>query len=343
MIDAEAIRKLGYEPRFVAKAQSVHRPAPVNLAPEDQGLFSHENLYQAPDAYWFELENARVLGRDILARPLNLFRHFTRVQGQPMRLKEIVRTHFWWNIRSPKVVPQAIWATDNWSFGYFHWILDVLPRLQLLGPWASEIPLLVPSRFKDLRFVSETLDLFGQAYMFHDPREPVLVNRLFVTSHTSLTGNYNPEILQQVRNRLFTSAKSSSQGRRIFISRSRAAKRTIVNEGDLIPLLESHGFEIVHMEEYGFRDQISLMQSASIIAGLHGAGLSNALFMNSPGAMLEIRNGDDAMNNCFFNLAAACGHRYAYVKGIGNTEVTNVANVTVNKTELDSAIRSLVI
>jgi len=343
VIDQDAIRRLGYEPKLAAKAQAVFRPAPVNLSPEDNGLFCHEYLYQAPDAYWFELQNGRVLGRDILASPLNTFRHFTRVQGQPMRLKEIVRTHFWWNIRSPRVLPAAIWATDNWSFGYFHWILDVLPRLQLLGVEARDVPLIVPSRFKAFRFVGEVLDLFGQAYVFCNPREPVLVEKLFVTSHTSLTGNYNPEILQQVRKRIANSGESPKPGRRIFISRSRATKRTILNEGDLVPLLEGHGFEIVHMEDYGFREQVSLMRSASIIAGLHGAGLSNALFMNPDGALLEIRNGNDAMNNCFYTLAAACGHRYAYVKGRGNTDVTNVANVTVDRTELDRAIRSLIV
>jgi len=55
-----------------------------------------------------------------------------------------------------------------------------------------------------------------------------------------------------------------------------------------------------------------LAVNADILIGVHGAGLTNMLFMKENSNILELRRKDDDHNNCYFSLAAACKHKYWY-------------------------------
>ena len=49
-----------------------------------------------------------------------------------------------------------------------------------------------------------------------------------------------------------------------------------------------------------------------IIIGIHGAGLSNMIFMPFGSSVLEIRPYDDVANNCFYSLAATLNLNYGF-------------------------------
>ena len=99
---------------------------------------------------------------------------------------------------------------------------------------------------------------------------------------------------------------------RVYISRQRAAKRTIVNEPEVIDVLLEFGFQIVCAEDLSLAEQIKMFSAAQHLVSNHGAGLTNMLFM-SPGAnMLELRHRTDGINNCYFTLASALQLNYFY-------------------------------
>lgn len=66
--------------------------------------------------------------------------------------------------------------------------------------------------------------------------------------------------------------------KRIFISRKAASLRKLQQEADLVDPLKERGFSFYELEGMTFEDQIKLFRSASIVIGVHGAGLVWTLF-----------------------------------------------------------------
>jgi capsular polysaccharide biosynthesis protein len=70
------------------------------------------------------------------------------------------------------------------------------------------------------------------------------------------------------------------------------------------------------------------------LIGLHGAGLTNMLFMREGGKVLELRNQNDAHNNCYFSLASELNLDYFYLLNQGNTNDTHTVDIIVDIDEL---------
>jgi capsular polysaccharide biosynthesis protein len=101
--------------------------------------------------------------------------------------------------------------------------------------------------------------------------------------------------------------------RRLYISRRRARYRRIVNETEVVGYLLGRGFEVHELEDYGYREQISLFADAEVVVGPHGAAHTNMLFAQ-PGMVLVDIFGS-LVNRCFHNMALTLGHEYWYVFG----------------------------
>jgi capsular polysaccharide biosynthesis protein len=84
-------------------------------------------------------------------------------------------------------------------------------------------------------------------------------------------------------------------GRKIYISRLGLNKagwstRIMVNEGELIPRLETMGFDIVEPENLTVRDQIKTFSSASVVVGPSGSGLFNTMFCHPGTKVIDIQS-----------------------------------------------------
>lgn len=68
---------------------------------------------------------------------------------------------------------------------------------------------------------------------------------------------------------------------------SRRKKRFILNEFDLIAAANDAGFdaELLPLEHMTVLEQLTVLQSIDILAGVHGSGLDNSVFLR-PGAVL---------------------------------------------------------
>lgn len=178
-----------------------------------------------------------------------------------------------------------------WASNYAHWLLDFLPRVILaerLG-FAGRYALLEkrpgfnaaslgclgipPERIVDLGHP------FGQA------------ERLFVPVTARGTLMPRPEYVAEIRKRSHASVgmTDAAPSRRLYISR-KAAERAIVNEAELLPILEKRGFEILQPETMTFEQQVAAFAEAEILAGPHGAGMYNGMFMQPGSMVLEIMN-----------------------------------------------------
>jgi capsular polysaccharide biosynthesis protein len=75
---------------------------------------------------------------------------------------------------------------------------------------------------------------------------------------------------------------------RNFVSRAKVERRRLLNEHELYPGLTRRGFSIIHPETLSLTEQVDVFRAARDIAGVHGAGLVNAVWSKRLERVLEI-------------------------------------------------------
>jgi capsular polysaccharide biosynthesis protein len=109
-------------------------------------------------------------------------------------------------------------------------------------------------------------------------------------------------------------ARASTGQRRLYVSRNDSEGRHVVNEAEILPLLQAHGFERITPEKLSFLEQVALFRDASHVVGPHGAGLSNIIFAPQGLNFLEFFHPLFTPNN-FAQLSPVMGMRYAALVG----------------------------
>lgn len=195
-----------------------------------------------------------------------------------------------------------------WSENYWHWVVDILPRLGFLDAESAGLPLLVPP----LRsaFQRESLALAGIApdRVVEVASGTVAVDRLIFPSRIHRTGFTSPEAVHWLRETY--AAGNRRTGRRVLVSRADATSRRIINEPRLVEALAPAGFEQVVLGRLGFAEQVRLFAEAEIVVAPHGAGFTNIAFAPPGLAVIEVA-GRGAPNPAILRLAGVCGHRFA--------------------------------
>lgn len=325
----------------------VRRP-PANLDPAENVLFAHEYLKTIGAVQASFLSSVSVLPNGFISRALApLPQSFARRPSGLRRVEVAIRAlHQVSRCSSRVAMGRAFFVTDEFSNGFFHWICDALPRLEALAAAAPEElatrTLLLPA-IVELPYVLPSLGAYGlRDFRVLARHERAHCEDLLVIPPVAPTGNYRPQLIQSLRERFRIHFGTSGDARRIFVSRAGAPKRRIKNEDELEPILKFHGFERVAIERLSFAEQVRLVASASILAGSHGAGLTNMIWM-SPGArVLELRRSDDRANNCYYSLACALDLGYYYMQCKAENEHldSHVANLIVDPAKLDSLLRA---
>lgn len=85
-------------------------------------------------------------------------------------------------------------------------------------------------------------------------------------------------LYQAVKDLFAPEAPDPAAPRRVYISRSKAARRRILNEEALLPVFAARGYQVVHFEDLGVAGAAALLHQAEHIVGLHGAGFANIAF-----------------------------------------------------------------
>ena len=109
----------------------------------------------------------------------------------------------------------------------------------------------------------------------------------------------------------------------IYISRSKASQRKILNEDEVFEFLSEKNFHRVYLEELLLKDQIKLFKNARMIIAPHGSGLTNIVFSNSGTKLVEIFS-PTYMEPCYWRLANALELDYSYILGRENVENHNI-------------------
>ena len=99
---------------------------------------------------------------------------------------------------------------------------------------------------------------------------------------------------------------------KLYISRSKS-RRPLADEVGLEMLLFAAGFEVVHLEDMPWIEQVRMFQRASVIVGAHGAGLANLVFAGPKTTVIELTVGY-MFNRCFEWICIVAGLTYLPVE-----------------------------
>jgi len=321
---------------------TVKRTRPKNDLEIDKSLFEHELIRRFKKTEQLDLKKCIIDSSGTFITTNKLSRQIADTSNVYLQdsynillliLKKIVFLNF------RIVIKKTIWFTDGWSNGYFHWMLDALPRLFTAIQNQPSTKVILPHQFKNQDYISASLKALGvNDIQFMKPNTYYWFRRILFQTHLAPTGNYHDETVRHMRDRLLENLplNNSTKGERIYISRAKAKRRRVINEHELIPILKKHQFSIIHFEDYNWAEQMAFCANAKIMIGLHGAGLTNMLFMNKNTKVLELRRENDAHNNCYFALASALNIQYYYQLCKTNSEDTLHADFEVDKLNFKS-------
>ena len=201
-----------------------------------------------------------------------------------------------------------------WCRGYYHWICDVLPRVQsVLADLPPATRFIVPDGMTGPE--RESLAAIGVPLEFcvtFRGKRPWCVEKLIHVPPVAMTGDHTPESLHALRKGVFRHAGVKSAGkpfRKIYISRSQGSERSIVNEEELLPALLERGFEVLRCEGMPFAEQVCLFREAEVVVGPHGGGFANLVWCRPGTKVFEIL-GTSSLRRCYWSICSALGLRH---------------------------------
>lgn len=260
--------------------------------------------------------------------------------------------------------PSAIHFCSDYSHNYYHWLLECLPRLNILDqfPDFDNLPLLIDENLtaqqlaalKILNTRNRPLIPLKKGYAYH-------INKLIMPSMSSIIHDnyhsavaydkdvlFSPAAIQYVRNNVLRALDCATQKgfRKLFISRKKSEHRRLLNIEEIESLMVSRGFEIVFPEALTFTNQVKLFSQAQLVIGQTGAGFANLMFCpENCKALILINHHPQTNYYLFSNLAQILNIELQFIPGtdvIEHVDKSLQNDFIISKSLLNKTIDTLV-
>lgn len=244
---------------------------------------------------------------------------------------------------SPEAISSGIHMTGEHEGNYFHWIVEILPRLflceQLLK--GKHIPILI----------SEGLhaNLIALLDIIRAPERPVLqlqknrtyfvenliypsdVARLFDTYDRAPGDDtiYIPVALlkgmaAKIKRSLVDIDNFDNHKKRLFVRRN-SSYRMLLNQSAIESMLAERGFHVIDPETMTIEEQICNFSKAEVVIGPSGAGMANILWCKPETRILILHSDHPYKKYPYWDaLARASGSKIAYLAGVRAFNVTDI-------------------
>ena len=253
------------------------------------------------------LENGRVLdslGREISdSGPSNAVKSYSAEMKE--QAKKYQSEHPSKKKKTVKVKGRLAVITKSGQDNYFHWMIQVFPRIKILSEAKLPYDALL---FHPLtrRFQKESVELAkidSKKLRFYGDDEELEVEEVLLTSIPYVTSQGWEEFpvwIHDFWDALVPIDRDGNYPKHLLLSRNKALTRRIHNEGAL--LKEFPSFQSVILENYSLLQQANYFRNAEFIIAPHGAGLANLVFARPKTRFIELFD-PSAPNSVFKNLA----------------------------------------
>lgn len=255
------------------------------------------------------------------------------------------------HIKNKANLPNAIWVMNAGTSNLFHWLFDILQKLEFLENSAFEA---IKPNFKVImpnqrpQFMTETLKPFNLDYFMPEGGQLVKIEKMILLPNIAPTGNFRVDMVNKVRAKLkkhfSATLDPANVVKRVYITRKNAKFRKIINENDIFPMIIKNGFQVVDMDELPFGKQVEIMLNSEMLISLHGAGLSHMMWMIDGAKVMEVRARGDSHNNCYFSLASDLDFKYYYALAdrVEPYKLTQISNFIIDKNEFAKNLKAMI-
>ncbi|MFO7030403.1 glycosyl transferase [Limnospira fusiformis CCALA 023] len=223
---------------------------------------------------------------------------------------------------------------------YFHWMVDVLPRLEILrqaGYNWQDIDRIVVNSIRH-PFQRETLQRLGipeSQIVESDIHPHIQADQLLVPDFAGPVGYPPPWVLAWHRRTWLqedtlgvnlnsegflelSDTQKSKLGQKtpklIYISRHSAKYRRLLNEEAIAALLQQRGFITISPETLSVAEQAQVFSQAEVIVASHGSGLTNLIFCQPETTIIELMS-PHYIRPYFWGLSRQLGLHHYYITG----------------------------
>jgi capsular polysaccharide biosynthesis protein len=309
--------------RKVRDSERITGPAPQTLDGQVPPVFDLYRTYLFPELSVTCIARGRIATSEgtVISPDDRVFDQFTHQWGDPIWRNKVFEQPGLGRLER-RVGTWATLIVPASGINVGHWLMDGVLRLAVLEAAGAEkearliVPDTKPKYTQPLEALGYGPDRYDGLREGHWE-----VERLLVPSYLAPPGFIRPWAGRWIRTRL--GVENGKPGtRRLWISRSRARYRRLQNEEVIFRLLEKAGFEEVELEGLSFRKQVSLLSQAEAVAGPHGAGMTNLLFVPRGARILELFP-PGFINPVFYSMAISLDQEYYYLVGYSEPEDRN--------------------
>jgi hypothetical protein len=222
---------------------------------------------------------------------------------------------------------------------YYHFMVDVLPRLGVLEQCPAVAPPDLWYAPKSTPVQRELLEMMGidlESVIDSFETRHVVAETLVVPSPAAMTIVNPPWVVEFLRRKLLPPQAKRIEGRGIYVTRGVGMNnRRVDNEPELMDYLGRRGFDMVDPGKLSALEQIETFAQASMIVGAHSAGLVNLTFA-APGAAVVELFPAGGVNTCYWKLAQSVpGLEYRYILGTGDPARVSLSELLVSDIQAD--------
>lgn len=329
---------------------------PVNIQdlPEALAPVFHEQIV-LPARQLFELRDVYVSWHALIFNNLRIFQPALAYPTEEAVFQDSYLLKQWLAKRvTPPAGPPLALVHDQWTRGnYYHWMVDSLCRLMVLRAHFPQARLFMPEPVPT--YVRTSAALLGYTNFLSVTEPQVLyASHLVVPEHTTPPGYHHPELLPQVRDALVKGlgpANPPTPTRRVYVSRARQNSRHLRNEAAAQAVLERYGFETIYFEGMTLEEQVRLMLETHVFVGVHGANLTNLLFLQPGAVVVELMNeekflslGNKNFENLIYYRMSSCLNLPYYAlpcRNVADQQPSNYSDIEVSPAALEKILQQI--
>lgn len=249
-------------------------PLPESHEPKPLELRKYSHVALIPNNVVLDARRSQLIAPTFSRRRFNYHGGLVYLRGQ-----KAYESRYSVDLSDPTYSDHPLYYADAEDFAYGHVLLEALTRF-----WGfSEIDddMRIATSLPPNRTLRRFMSCFGidADRILHIDR-PVVSRTSYIATIPVARRKWIHPAAWEVFDRLKRLSTDSDivTAEKIFLSRSRIPLRTLVNERRVEAYFKSKGFLVVHPQDLRIEDQIRLITSAKLIAGVGGSGMHNVLF-----------------------------------------------------------------
>ena len=334
--------------KLISPEQEITRKSPYSIDGKIHWKYIHNQKAIQPATYVIEVENGRVYDEGAVIIDDNLFAGVSKTIDSGEYINDTTIHPAFTNKTLPplkKLKGNVAVLSAPSGRGYYHWMFDVLPRIQLLKAAGYDFENI--DKFLINNYISkfhiETLAMIGvprNKIMESQLSPHIQAEKLIVPSLVGNTGSVPKYACDFLRNEFLGKiSKNNHHSKRIYVNRGQVVHRRVINEPAIVGFLKKYGFESVALETLSLTEQIALMASAEVVIAPHGAGLTNIVFCDPGTTIIEFLH-PASVNVMYWTISNEMDFKYYYLLAKGEVPPEFV-NPYLNGDDMDIDIENL--